>query len=141
MIDTQVLTSDFQQNLEGIVRLATETDDHLVQLWEYWMSRIKATNRTDIQNQFRIGLLRLAYSYSRLSALSVAFQQSFGRRSDEAPFLKRVRFIIYMTCLVIAHLFKFNRSAYELQPTSSARLSTTLLFPNKVSSTSLSFRS
>lgn len=72
------------------MRLATETDDHLVHLWEFWISRIKATNKTDGQNQFRIGLLRLAYSYSRLSVLSIAFQQSFGKTAGEAPFLKRV---------------------------------------------------
>ena len=72
------------------MQLATETDDYLVRLWEFWISRIKATNKTDIQNQFRIGLLKLAYSYARLTALSVAFQQSFGKTVGEAPFLKRV---------------------------------------------------
>lgn len=46
----------------------------------------------DQQNCFRTGLLRLAYSYSRLIALSYGFQHAFGKNEgkDENPFLMRV---------------------------------------------------
>ena len=51
---------------------------------------------TDPQNSFRTGLLRLAYPYARLIALSYGFQHAFGKgHTDENPFLQRVR----LTCL------------------------------------------
>jgi hypothetical protein len=50
---------------------------------------------TDPQNSFRTGLLRLAYPYSRLVALSYGFQHAFGKgRNDENPFLLRVRLLL-----------------------------------------------
>lgn len=55
------------------------------------MARLEKTDQTDPQNRFRSGLLRLAYSYARLVALSFGFQHAFGKNNvDENPFLERV---------------------------------------------------
>ena len=73
--------------------IATETDDEIKALGEKWMKTLaENTDMNDPQNLFRIGLLRLAYSYSRLIALSYGFQHAFGKSDgkDENPFLKRV---------------------------------------------------
>ncbi|OCH94437.1 hypothetical protein OBBRIDRAFT_722948 [Obba rivulosa] len=60
-------------------QIASETDDHLARLRETWMARIRETDMNDIQNRFRTGLLKLAYSYARLTVLAVGFQQTFGK--------------------------------------------------------------
>lgn len=71
--------------------LATETDEQLKSLGDEWMARLDQTDQTDPQNRFRTGLLRLAYSYARLVALSFGFQHAFGKNGvDENPFLERV---------------------------------------------------
>lgn len=78
--------------------IATAADDQIKALGEKWMRTIhEKTDLNDPQNSFRIGLLRLAYSYSRLIALSYGFQHAFGKDGgkDENPFLQRVR------CLVV----------------------------------------
>ncbi len=50
------------------------------------------TDRDEPQNRFRIGLLKLGYSYARLVALAFGFQHAFGKgTTDENPFLNRVR--------------------------------------------------
>jgi len=73
-------------------RLASETDDKLQELREQWFDKLKQSDSNEPQNRFRIGLLRLAYSYARLVALSFGFQHAFGKSdTDENPFLKRVR--------------------------------------------------
>ncbi|CAA7267126.1 unnamed protein product [Cyclocybe aegerita] len=71
--------------------IATATDDELKALGDRWFSIIGQTDMTDPQNSFRTGLLRLAYSYSRLIALSYGFQHAFGKSDgkDENPFLVR----------------------------------------------------
>ncbi|TFK27196.1 hypothetical protein FA15DRAFT_666700 [Coprinopsis marcescibilis] len=73
--------------------IATETDDELQQLQEKWFSILRTTDLTEPQNRFRTGLLRLAYSYARLIALSYGFQHAFGKTDgqDENPFLTRCR--------------------------------------------------
>lgn|ERR1700722_3172015 len=74
-----------------LAQLATDTDDKLVGLWEKWYATISKTDMTDPQNHFRTGLLRLAYSYGRLIALSFGFQHAFVKRhGDENPFFFRV---------------------------------------------------
>ncbi|PPQ69168.1 hypothetical protein CVT26_003542 [Gymnopilus dilepis] len=72
-------------------RIATETDDELQALRNRWFSVLEHTDMTDPQNRFRTGLLRLAYSYARLVALSYGFQHAFGKNEgkDENPFLMR----------------------------------------------------
>jgi hypothetical protein len=77
--------------------IATETDDKLVQVGEKWFARLAKTDMTDPMNCFRTGLLRLAYSYARLIALSFGFQHAFGKSengTDENPFLLRVSSIL-----------------------------------------------
>jgi len=70
--------------------LASETDDELENLRQQWFSKFKQTDSNEPQNRFRIGLLRLAYSYARLVALAYGFQHAFGKsNTDENPFLKR----------------------------------------------------
>jgi Fungal specific transcription factor domain len=74
-------------------RLATETDDNIEQMRMHWFSKLEQTDINDPQNRFRIGLLKLAYSYARLVALAFGFQHAFGKsNTDENPFLKRVCF-------------------------------------------------
>ncbi|KAJ7773192.1 hypothetical protein B0H16DRAFT_1880641 [Mycena metata] len=70
--------------------IATETDEELKQLMDKWRAILDQTDMTDPQNKFRSGLLRLAYSYARLVALSFGFQHAFGKNhADENPFLNR----------------------------------------------------
>ncbi|KDQ57351.1 hypothetical protein JAAARDRAFT_35979 [Jaapia argillacea MUCL 33604] len=70
--------------------LATSTDDELKQLGDKWFARLEKTDLSDPQNRFRTGLLKLAYSYARLVALSFGFQHAFGKSQiDENPFLMR----------------------------------------------------
>ena len=73
--------------------ISTTTDDQLKTLGDRWFTLLEATTDTTVpRNRFRIGLLRLAYSYSRLIALSYGFQHAFHKNtSDENPFLNRVR--------------------------------------------------
>jgi hypothetical protein len=70
--------------------IATETDDELKSLGDHWFSRIEQTDQTDPHGRFRTGLLKLAYSYARLVALSLGFKHAFGKNNtDENPFLTR----------------------------------------------------
>jgi hypothetical protein len=70
--------------------LASETDDKIEQLRLGWFSILEKTDIDDPQNCFRIGLLKLGYSYARLVALSFGFQHAFGKsNTDENPFLNR----------------------------------------------------
>ncbi|TFK40290.1 hypothetical protein BDQ12DRAFT_680666 [Crucibulum laeve] len=71
--------------------LSTEADEEFKSLWTYWSGVLAETDMTDPQNCFRTGLLRLAYSYARLIALSYGFQHAFGKNdgTDENPFLIR----------------------------------------------------
>ncbi|KAF8071700.1 hypothetical protein FPV67DRAFT_1482356 [Lyophyllum atratum] len=71
-------------------KIATETDDELKRLGDKWMAILETTDMNDPQNRFRTGLLRLAYPYARLIALSYGFQHAFGKNhTDENPFLTR----------------------------------------------------
>ncbi|PCH42434.1 hypothetical protein WOLCODRAFT_120564 [Wolfiporia cocos MD-104 SS10] len=75
-----------------LAQVAKEYDDRLAHLWETWIPRVRAASRPDDkQAQFRSGLLKLAFSYARLSVLSVGFQHSFGKATptSEVPFLWR----------------------------------------------------
>lgn len=73
-----------------IARVATETDEELLELQEKWMALLNQTDLSDPQNYFRIGLLKLAFSYARLVALSFGFQHVFSKKYDvENPFLIR----------------------------------------------------
>jgi hypothetical protein len=72
-------------------RIATETDEELKSLGDRWFSRIEQMDQTDPHYRFRTGLLRFAYSYARLVALSIGFQHAFGKsNTDENPFMTRV---------------------------------------------------
>ncbi|KAJ7170596.1 hypothetical protein C8R43DRAFT_1231383 [Mycena crocata] len=74
---------DFEQ-------VAAETDEELKRLADKWHLVLDQTDTTDPQNRFRSGLLKLAYSYARLVALSFGFQHAFGKNNtDENPFLTR----------------------------------------------------
>jgi len=70
--------------------ISTATDDELQALGNKWFALLDTTDMQVRQNRFRTGLLRLAYSYSRLIALSYGFQHAFGKNtSEENPFLNR----------------------------------------------------
>ena len=82
--------------------LASETDDKIEQLRLGWFSILEKTDTDDPQNRFRIGLLKLGYSYARLVALSFGFQHAFGKsNTDENPFLNRVRH-----CFILIRSFR-----------------------------------
>ncbi|ESK89022.1 hypothetical protein Moror_13103 [Moniliophthora roreri MCA 2997] len=73
-------------------QVAIETDEELQQLEAKWRPILdKNVDQNDSHGAFRVGLLKLAYSYSRLIALSYGFQHAFGKGSNqnEKPFLKR----------------------------------------------------
>ncbi|KII89885.1 hypothetical protein PLICRDRAFT_108635 [Plicaturopsis crispa FD-325 SS-3] len=71
-------------------KIAIETDDDLVSLGDRWFKCLEQGDTTNPQFCFRTGLLRLAYSYARLLALSFGFQHAFGKNNtDENPFLLR----------------------------------------------------
>lgn len=68
-------------------------DEELQALWAQWHKVLEETDLTVPQNRFRTGLLRLAYSYSRLIALSFGFQHVFSKgAADESIILYRVCF-------------------------------------------------
>lgn len=71
--------------------IATRTDDELQGLEQHWFPILAEKGNGNAQARFRTGLLRLAYSYARLIALSYGFQHAFGKNDglDENPFLQR----------------------------------------------------
>ena len=72
-------------------KIAFETDEELKTLGSHWFALLDQTDQTDTQNRFRTGLLRIAYSYARLVALSLAFQHAFGKQgSNDKALVKRV---------------------------------------------------
>jgi hypothetical protein len=79
-----------------------ETDDELLNLGDSWFAILEQTDQTDPQNRFRTGLLRLAYSYARLAALSFGFQHAFGKNdTDENTFLTRVSRVIRHNIMIM----------------------------------------
>ncbi|KAH9064023.1 hypothetical protein EDB87DRAFT_1701527 [Lactarius vividus] len=71
-------------------KLASDTDDKIEQLRLRWFDMLEKTDIDEPQNRFRIGLLKLGYSYARLVALAFGFQHAFGKsNTDENPFLIR----------------------------------------------------
>lgn len=86
--------------------ISTDTDDELQALGNKWFALLDTTDMEVRQNRFRTGLLRLAYSYSRLIALSYGFQHAFGKNSsDENPFLSRVRSIDFTADPLLLNTF------------------------------------
>ncbi|KAJ7592760.1 hypothetical protein C8J56DRAFT_482308 [Mycena floridula] len=69
--------------------LAIATDEELQALGKKWFTLLEQTDMTNVQNRFRTGLLRLAFSYSRLFALSFGFQYGKSFKDDENPFFLR----------------------------------------------------
>ena len=66
-----------------------EADEELVVLGDKWFAITSLSK--DPHSMFRTGLLKLAYSYSRLSALSFGLQHTFRKNNtDENPFVHRV---------------------------------------------------
>ncbi|KIP11212.1 hypothetical protein PHLGIDRAFT_159580 [Phlebiopsis gigantea 11061_1 CR5-6] len=71
----------FNKNLD-IADLASKADDELATTWGRWIALIREnTDVDDRQSTFRTGLLRLAYSYARMTVLSFGFQYAFGKSS------------------------------------------------------------
>ncbi|TFK49594.1 hypothetical protein OE88DRAFT_357610 [Heliocybe sulcata] len=78
---------DINADFEAI---ATGADEQLKSLGEMWFACIEQQDLSDPQVRFRSGLLKLAYSYARLVALSYGFQHSFGKSdTGDNPFLIR----------------------------------------------------
>ncbi|KAJ7692180.1 hypothetical protein B0H14DRAFT_3046906 [Mycena olivaceomarginata] len=70
--------------------IASETDEELKALAEKWWLLLDQTDMTHPHNQYRCGMLRLAFSYGRLVALSFGFQHAFGKNvTTENPFFMR----------------------------------------------------
>ncbi|KAI0694595.1 hypothetical protein BC835DRAFT_1274282 [Cytidiella melzeri] len=71
----------FNKNVD-LATLAAETDDELARLWEKWCTLLREhTDPADVQSNFRSRLLRLAYSYARMTVLSFGFLYAFGKTS------------------------------------------------------------
>jgi hypothetical protein len=75
-------------DFEGI---SMATDDELVRLEKKWFKILQDNiDAKDPQSVFRTDLIKLAYSYQRLVALSYGFQHAFGKHNtNENPFLLR----------------------------------------------------
>ena len=86
----------FNKKLD-IAELASRTDDELAHTWSIWIARIRDhTDPNDRQCKFRTGLLRLAYSYARMTVLSFGFQYAFGKNhlGQDMDLLTRVSLAI-----------------------------------------------
>ncbi|KAI0661577.1 hypothetical protein C8Q70DRAFT_664218 [Cubamyces menziesii] len=70
------------KNLD-ITAVASTFDDKLANLGETWLARIREANFEGVVCQFRTSLLKLAYSYARMTVLSFAFQHTFGRETSQ----------------------------------------------------------
>ncbi|KAI0058645.1 hypothetical protein BV25DRAFT_1829880 [Artomyces pyxidatus] len=71
-------------------KLATETDDKIQHRRDQWFALLAKTDTSNVQNRFRIGLLKLAFSYARLVVLAFGFQHAFGKSvTEENPFVIR----------------------------------------------------
>ena len=89
----------FNKNLD-IADLASQADDELATTWTRWIALIRAnTDADDRQSTFRTGLLRLAYSYARMTVLSFGFQYAFGKSDvgSDVGLLERVR-VFFLRC-------------------------------------------
>ncbi|KAH9856553.1 hypothetical protein C2E23DRAFT_865967 [Lenzites betulinus] len=71
----------FNQKLD-ITGIASVYDDKLAKLGENWLARIKEANFQGVVCEWRTSLLKLAYSYARMTVLSFAFQHTFGRETS-----------------------------------------------------------
>ncbi|KAJ6570517.1 hypothetical protein DFH09DRAFT_1261132 [Mycena vulgaris] len=70
--------------------LATEADENLQGLADQWRLVLDQTDMKNRQNRYRCGMVKLAFSYARLVALSFGFQHAFGKNNaDENPFFMR----------------------------------------------------
>ncbi|CDO74907.1 hypothetical protein BN946_scf184988.g14 [Trametes cinnabarina] len=67
----------------NITEIASNFDDKLANLGETWLTRIKEANFEGVVCEFRTSLLKLAYSYGRMTVLSFAFQHTFGRETSQ----------------------------------------------------------
>lgn len=76
-------------------QLAVETDEELRQLEDKWFGIILASATPDKHARFRVGLLRLAYSYARLCCLSYGFHYAFSKKNvDETQLFDRVNKVL-----------------------------------------------
>ncbi|KAL1949311.1 hypothetical protein VTO73DRAFT_8192 [Trametes versicolor] len=65
-----------------ITEIASTYDDKLAKLGEIWLARIKEAGFEGVACELRTSLLKLAYSYARMTVLSFAFQHTFGRETS-----------------------------------------------------------
>lgn len=75
----------------NIAQLASDTDDALRQLGERWFKRLDEfeEEKTDMW-AFRSELLRMAYAYARLTALSTGLKHAKEGQLNENTFIMRV---------------------------------------------------
>ncbi|KAI0768144.1 hypothetical protein BD413DRAFT_479831 [Trametes elegans] len=66
-----------------ITAIASSFDDRLAKLGDTWLARIQEANFHGLQCEFRTSLLKVAYSYARMTVLSFAFQHAFGRDKSQ----------------------------------------------------------
>ncbi|KAG9314918.1 hypothetical protein JVU11DRAFT_4026 [Chiua virens] len=73
-----------------VAKLASDTDDDIRRLGDYWFSRLDEfeEEKTDWW-EFRTELLRMAYAYARLVALSTGLKHAKDSQLDENTFLMR----------------------------------------------------
>ncbi|KIJ67097.1 hypothetical protein HYDPIDRAFT_109103 [Hydnomerulius pinastri MD-312] len=73
----------------NFTQIASETDDALRQLGERWFKRIDELHSGNEMYAFRTELLKMAYAYSRLVALSTGLKHAKEDQLDENSFLMR----------------------------------------------------
>ncbi|OJA09448.1 hypothetical protein AZE42_02630 [Rhizopogon vesiculosus] len=73
----------------GLNMIATETDDELASVGDFWFKRLDEFKTSTPLLVFRTGLLKMAFSYSRLVVLSFGLQHAKENHWDENSFLMR----------------------------------------------------
>lgn len=82
----------------NVAQFASDTDDALRQLGESWFKRLDEVEeeKTEIW-AYRTELLRMAYAYARLIALSTGLKHAKEGQLDENTFIMRVGRSILLT--------------------------------------------
>ncbi|KAG0694802.1 hypothetical protein DFH29DRAFT_1032599, partial [Suillus ampliporus] len=73
----------------NFTQIASDTDDELARVGTYWFKRLDDFEPKSPMFTFRIGLLKMVFSYARLVALSSGLQHAKEDHWDENSFLMR----------------------------------------------------
>jgi hypothetical protein len=74
----------------NFTQIASDTDDELARVGAHWFHQLDGIEPKSAMFIFRTGLLKMAFSYARLVALSSGLQHAKEDHLDENSFLMRV---------------------------------------------------